>query len=43
MRDTFRFGEETDVDLVSFHVVTHLPKTKMYEIASGRGLFAERL
>jgi len=37
MRDTFRFAEEMDVDMVSFHVATPLPQTELYQIAKDKG------
>lgn len=33
IRQTFRYAEELDVDLVTFHIATPYPKTKLYEIA----------
>ena len=37
IRETVRFAEDIDVDMVSFHIATPLPKTEMYEIAKNRG------
>lgn len=32
IRETFRFAESTNVDLVNFHIATPLPKTELMEI-----------
>ncbi len=32
IRDTFRFAEKMDVDLVNFHIATPLPKTELLDI-----------
>ncbi len=33
IRETFQYAEEIDVDMVSFHVATPLPRTEMFELA----------
>jgi anaerobic magnesium-protoporphyrin IX monomethyl ester cyclase len=37
LRDTFAFADMIDVDMVSFHVATPLPKTVMYDMALNGG------
>ncbi|MBD3307922.1 radical SAM protein [candidate division KSB3 bacterium] len=37
IQDTIRFAEAIDVDMVSFHIATPLPKTALYELAKERG------
>jgi anaerobic magnesium-protoporphyrin IX monomethyl ester cyclase len=38
LRETFRFAEENEFDLVHFHVATPLPKTDLYQIAKNNNL-----
>lgn len=38
LRETFRFAEECDFDLVHFHVATPLPKTDLYRIAKEKNV-----
>ncbi|MBF0155013.1 MAG: radical SAM protein [Magnetococcales bacterium] len=37
IRDSFRFAEEMDADMVSFHIATPLPRTEMYTLARDGG------
>ncbi|MBF0308876.1 MAG: radical SAM protein [Magnetococcales bacterium] len=41
IRDSFRFAEEMDADMTSFHIATPLPRTQMYEIAREKGYLPE--
>lgn len=38
IRETFRFADELDVDMVLFHISTPLPSTELYNIARTEGL-----
>jgi len=38
IRDTFRYAEEQDFDIVHFHIATPLPGTDLYKIAAEQGL-----
>ena len=41
IRQTFRYAEQLDVDLVTFHIATPYPKTKLYQIALRGNLLPE--
>ncbi len=41
IRDTFRFAESLDVDIVNFHIATPLPKTELMDICQRRGFIPE--
>jgi radical SAM superfamily enzyme YgiQ (UPF0313 family) len=38
IRDTFRYAEKLDVDIINFHIATPLPKTELMEICLREGL-----
>lgn len=38
IRESFRFAEACDFDLVHFHIATPLPKTELHRVARERGL-----
>ena len=38
LRESFRFAEECDFDLVHFHIATPLPQTDLYHLARDKGL-----
>lgn len=38
IRDTFRYAQDLDADLINFHIATPLPKTELMEICLKQGL-----
>ncbi|MFA5339982.1 MAG: radical SAM protein [Candidatus Omnitrophota bacterium] len=41
IRDTFRYAEKLDVDIVNFHIATPLPKTELMDICLRDGLLPD--
>jgi radical SAM superfamily enzyme YgiQ (UPF0313 family) len=41
IRDSFRYGEKLDVDIVNFHIATPLPKTELMDICIREGLLPD--